>query len=556
MLWHNLRLRTRILLGYSLMFALIAALALFLTLRTDALNTQIRQLNAEVSAEAATGAQLASQVAATQQAIDRYLQQPQPSNLQTATESLQGLEGAVASAQTVLVSLPQRQRLEDLRTQLAQYQQSLQSLNTLIETQDAIRADLNQYLFGGMISLNDAITQYLTNDHPDPLTLAAFVRAQRSQQLSIFWSSRLVTEQSESLGKDALDELTQVDFNLRLRSDLLDRATASAVERVRENAQFSATTISQYMANLRQIRQQRHSLLTEQGGKLKAQADAIAEAALAELTVATTDLERQSRQTQQLTAVALVLTMLIAAAFGGLLPRSMSRPLNDLVTATRRLNQGDYAAVVATRDRSEIGQLAAAFNQMTAALRQQRAEVLHQQATLAERNQELEQTLCELQAATAARETLAATVRTLSVPVVPILERVVMIPLVGEIDAERAAMLLDRLLDTIVAQGAAIAILDVTGVPMVDVSLVGWLIRASVAARLLGAQCILVGISPEVAQALVASGADLADLTTRSDLRSAVEQAIRATGFSDVGNPPLKGEGLSLVLRSKTYPRP
>ena len=92
--------------------------------------------------------------------------------------------------------------------------------------------------------------------------------------------------------------------------------------------------------------------------------------------------------------------------------------------------------------------------------------------------------------------------------------------------------MLERMLDGITTGGARIAIIDITGVPLVDENMVDWLMRATWAARLMGARCILVGIGPEVAQALVASGANLASLITRADLRSAVEYAARGYGFT------------------------
>jgi hypothetical protein len=176
MLWHNLRLRTRILFGYGLMFALIAGLGLVLTLRTAALNSQIQQLSAEVATEAATGTRLAAQVAATQQAIDRYLQQPQPRNLRTATESLQHLAAEVSDARTVLVSLQQRQKLDELADQVTQYQNSFQVLSTLLDSQATIRNDLSRSLFDANASLSKAFTQYLANGEPQQLTLVAFAR--------------------------------------------------------------------------------------------------------------------------------------------------------------------------------------------------------------------------------------------------------------------------------------------------------------------------------------------------------------------------------------------
>jgi anti-anti-sigma factor len=372
------------------------------------------------------------------------------------------------------------------------------------------------------------MTVYLTTSKPDSTVLAVLVRAQRHLELTILSSSRLVTEQTETLSQLALDDLAQVDFNLNLARNLPDINTKNTIGRALASTQRIRDTITQYAVNLAQAHQQRDKLLNEQGGQLKLQTDAIADAALSQLLDATTDLEQHGRQTQQLSGAALVLTLLIVALFGGILPRTITRPILDLVAATKRLNQGDFDVVVSTRDRSEIGQLAAVFNQTTTTLGMQRQEVARQQAALELQNNELEQTLVDLQASTAARDQMAVAIRTLSVPVVPILDQVILIPLVGEIDAARGEMLLDRLLERVIAQRARIAILDVTGVPVVDTSLVGWLLKATVSARLLGARCILVGISPEVAQAIVASGADLAALTTRADLRSAVEYAGRA----------------------------
>jgi anti-anti-sigma regulatory factor/nitrogen fixation/metabolism regulation signal transduction histidine kinase len=526
-LWDDLRLRTRILLGYGLMFALIAALGLFLTFRTAALNSQIQQLSAEVEIEAATSSHLASAVAVTQQAIDRYLQQPQPDNLRTATEALQRLTNEVSSARAVLVSRQQRQHLDQLADQVAQYQDSFQALSALLDSQTAIRSDLNSSLFDASANMNKVFTQYLTDGKQEQLTLVAFARTQQHLQLAALWSARLVSEQVEVSGQDALDELNLADFTLKLSRKQIDGPLKTVIDDMLTNTTRAATAISQYMNNLSQVHQQRNTLLNDQGGRLKAQVDTIAAVALEQLTDATTGLETQSRQAQQLTGAALLLTLLIIAAFGGLVSRSITRPLMELVAATRRLNQGDYAVVVSSRDGSEIGQLAASFNQMTAALSQQRTEVLIQQTALAERNQELEQTLADLRAATEAREQLAVTIRALSVPIVPILEHVILIPLVGEIDARRAQTLLERLLDGITQEGARIAILDITGVPVVDTSLVDWLIKTTVAAELLGCHCILVGISPEVAQALVASGAELTALTTRANLRQAVEYTIK-----------------------------
>jgi rsbT co-antagonist protein RsbR len=532
MLWNKLHLRTRIVFGYGLIIILGAALVVFLLIRTNRLNAQIRELSAEVTSEATTGTHLAAQVAATQQLIDRYLQQPVPDNLKAAKESLQTLTTEVEAARPRLVEPEQRQRRDNLSGELLAYQDSFQRLGALLETQHATQTNLSINLSLATATLNKAISDYLRTNKPDPFVLSAFVRAQQQLQLANLVSARLITEQVEKISENALDELNQADFDLQFQHDRLNPTIQTAISYVLENTQHTRTTISLYTSNLAQLRQQRDTLLNIQGGQLKSQADAIASAALDRLASATNELERQGEQTQQLTILALILTLLVAAAFSWLLPRTMTNPLLQLVDATRRLNQGDYGVVVTTRDGSEIGQLAASFNQMSTALSQEREQVLCQQEALTQQNQELEHTLSELQTATAAREQLAVAVRTLSVPVLPILNQVLLIPLVGEIDAERAQILLERLLDGITIGRARIAIIDITGVPLVDESLVDWLIKATSAARLMGARCILVGIGPEVAQALVASGADLANLTTRADLRSAVEYAVRGNGVT------------------------
>jgi anti-anti-sigma factor len=514
------------------MFALIVALALFLLVHASTLNSRIRDLGAHVTAETTTGAQLAAQVATTQQATDRYLQQPIQANLQAATASLESLKAGVASARSTIDEPGQIERLDQLDGQLATYQRSFEALGKLLKSQETTRGQLNIGLFDATITLNDAITTYLNSSEPKPAVVATFVRAQQDLQLAILLCERLTTEQSPALGEDALDNLRRANTSLTLQRASVDPTTAATLTEVIDSLERTNGAIGQYTANLPKIREQRDTLLNQQGGQLNALSSAIVSTALDELTATANDLEIQSQQTQQLTLAALVLTLLVSAAFGWLIPRTITHPLMQLVAATRRLTGGDYSVAVSTPDRSEIGELAAAFNQTIAALAQQREEVRQQQAALECQNDELQSTLAELRASTEAREQLAMTVRALSVPVIPILDRVLLIPLVGEIDVERARMLLERLLDSITARRARIAILDITGVPVVDASLVSWLLQATSAAQLMGARCILVGIGPEVAQALVASGADLASLATRSDLRGAVEYAIRSRGPS------------------------
>jgi anti-anti-sigma regulatory factor len=114
----------------------------------------------------------------------------------------------------------------------------------------------------------------------------------------------------------------------------------------------------------------------------------------------------------------------------------------------------------------------------------------------------------------------------LSTPLIPLSEQVVVMPLVGAVDSSRAQQVLETLLQGIASSGARVAILDITGVPVVDTQVANALIRAAQAVKLLGANVVLTGIRPEVAQTLVGLGTDLSGIVTRSNLQSGIAYAI------------------------------
>jgi anti-anti-sigma regulatory factor len=125
----------------------------------------------------------------------------------------------------------------------------------------------------------------------------------------------------------------------------------------------------------------------------------------------------------------------------------------------------------------------------------------------------------ELQASLAAQQRLNELVATLSLPIIPIDDDVLVVPLVGSIDSARAEQLLASVLGQVQAQRARAIMLDVTGVAVVDTYIAQALLRTANATRLLGARTILVGIRPEVAQTLVGLGVDLGTLRTAATLR-------------------------------------
>jgi rsbT co-antagonist protein RsbR len=119
-----------------------------------------------------------------------------------------------------------------------------------------------------------------------------------------------------------------------------------------------------------------------------------------------------------------------------------------------------------------------------------------------------------------------ATLRELSTPLIPISDTVMVMPLIGALDAQRTQQIMETLLHGISTSRAQVAILDITGVAVVDTQVANALLQAAHAVRLLGAQVALTGIRPEVAQTLVGLGVDLSGIVTYSTLQSGIAFAI------------------------------
>lgn len=115
----------------------------------------------------------------------------------------------------------------------------------------------------------------------------------------------------------------------------------------------------------------------------------------------------------------------------------------------------------------------------------------------------------------------------LSTPLIPLDDGVVIMPLIGTVDSIRAQHVMEMLLEGVAAHNAEIAILDVTGLPVVDTQVAQALIKTAQAVKLLGAEVVLTGIRPELAQTLVGLGVDLSAIVTRSSLQDGVTYALK-----------------------------
>ena len=123
-------------------------------------------------------------------------------------------------------------------------------------------------------------------------------------------------------------------------------------------------------------------------------------------------------------------------------------------------------------------------------------------------------------------------IRELSTPVLPVRERLLILPIIGVLDSERARQLTEQLLTGIRTHRAKVVVIDITGVPDVDETVANHLVQTVDASRLMGASVIITGLSPEIAQTLVTIGVDLSKMDTIGDLQGGLEEAERLLGYT------------------------
>ena len=122
-------------------------------------------------------------------------------------------------------------------------------------------------------------------------------------------------------------------------------------------------------------------------------------------------------------------------------------------------------------------------------------------------------------------------IRELSTPVLQVRERLLILPIIGIVDSERARQLTEQLLRGVRSNRAKVVVMDITGVPSVDATVANHLVQTVEAARLLGATVIVTGLSPEIAQTLVTIGVDLTKMNTVGDLQGGIEEAELLLGY-------------------------
>src|SRR6202044_2976213 len=130
----------------------------------------------------------------------------------------------------------------------------------------------------------------------------------------------------------------------------------------------------------------------------------------------------------------------------------------------------------------------------------------------------------------------------LSTPVVRLWDNILALPLIGTLDSARTQVVMQNLLEAIVQTRSDFAIIDITGVPLVDTLVAQHLLKTVAAARLMGADCLISGIRPQIAQTIIHLGVDLAGVTTKATLADAFAVALRRSGHSIVKTETSKEE--------------
>lgn len=208
-----------------------------------------------------------------------------------------------------------------------------------------------------------------------------------------------------------------------------------------------------------------------------------------------------------------------------LVARSVGAPLRSLTASVQRFAAGDLDTRVAVVRRDEVGKLASAFNIMAATIQQQQGSLVRLEIVEAARA-EAEAARVQLASQLETIEEQRAVIRELSIPVLPIDTKTVILPLIGALDTTRLKQIQTRALRALEQSSARYLVLDITGVPVIDSQVAHGILQVVRATSLLGARVLLVGIRPEVAQAVVGLGLDLGNLSTYRDLQSALGSMI------------------------------
>jgi anti-anti-sigma regulatory factor/HAMP domain-containing protein len=240
-----------------------------------------------------------------------------------------------------------------------------------------------------------------------------------------------------------------------------------------------------------------------------------------------------SQDTLRSTVLTTALAVLVAILLGLYFTRRLTKPLGQLATAARAIAHGNYTQEVAVRSRDEIGEVAEAFNLMSHSIVAAQAQLQNANRELEgivhERTLDLETTISQLQTSLARQNDLDRQLKNASTPLIPVAPGVLLLPLIGSLDTQRMDHAAHAVLHYLQGNPIRDVILDLTGIPDITSEVATALIKLATALGLMGANTMLTGISPEVAETLIALSSDLSGIQTVASLQTAVTIAVQRT---------------------------
>jgi anti-anti-sigma factor len=211
-----------------------------------------------------------------------------------------------------------------------------------------------------------------------------------------------------------------------------------------------------------------------------------------------------------LTIVGITLLAILAAV---VLARLVTAPIIQMTNAARAMAKGDFQQRLTLTSRDEVGDLAQSFNAMAAALEER---IRSEQQAQAEQLQLQEQML----------QFQEERIRELTVPLIPLNNQILLLPVIGSLDQRRAQDLMHQLLQEVAAKRAHTVIIDLTGLRSINTFVAEVLVQAAQGVQLLGAKAVLIGVKPQAAQILVDCNLNLKQLIVQRDLQSVLTQLL------------------------------
>jgi rsbT co-antagonist protein RsbR len=213
-----------------------------------------------------------------------------------------------------------------------------------------------------------------------------------------------------------------------------------------------------------------------------------------------------------------------------LFPAWLVRPIKVLRETAVRLARGDLTARAALQRHDELGVLAQSFDDMAVTIQRSTADRESQYASAMAARATAEHAHQKIAEQLALIDEQRTVIQEMSVPILPLSASTLVLPLVGALDSTRIRQAKERVLDAIQDSSAQYMLLDITGVPVIDSQVGQGLLQIVAAGQLLGCTVVVVGIRPEVAQAVIGLGLDLSNVVTRSTLQSGIAYTLQTPG--------------------------